>query len=125
MKWTFLIAIMLLLVFTFACAKKPAVVEQTIIPTDTVLPVEESDRLTDCFRNNGAEMYGTSWCPHCQRQKAMFGESWQKMTYFDCDLQKDICDEKKIEGYPTWIINGTYYSGEQTWDKLKKATGCE
>lgn len=71
-----------------------------------------------------ATMYGTEWCPHCKNQKAMFGSSFANVDYVDCDIQKQSCLENAIRGYPTWVIDGEQYSGEQSLDRLAELTGC-
>lgn len=30
------------------------------------------DNLTSCLKDNGAVMFGASWCPHCADQKKLF-----------------------------------------------------
>ena len=70
-------------------------------------------------------MYGTDWCPHCKDQKKLFGNSFQYIDYIDCDWNKEDCREAGIKGYPTWIINGEKYAGEQELDRLASLMGCE
>jgi len=60
----------------------------------------------------------------------MFGSSWQYLNYVECDPNGDnanpeLCQEKGIEGYPTWIINGMKYSGEVQLSRLGELTGCQ
>lgn len=88
------------------------------------------DETAKCLTENGAVMYGAYWCPHCQAQKADFGSSFQYINYTECDPNGEnanpaACQEAGISGYPTWIINGQQYPGEQTIDKLKELTGCQ
>jgi len=54
----------------------------------------------------------------------MFGDSFKYVNYIDCPENQDLCNEKGIQGYPTWIINGKQYPGEQTFQKLSELTGC-
>ena len=55
--------------------------------------------------------YGAYWCPHCARQKELFGrEAWTIMAnknYVECDGRgyggnPAICVVNKIDGFPTW-----------------------
>ena len=55
--------------------------------------------------------YGAYWCPHCARQKELFGrEAWNIMVrknYVECDGRgyggnPAICAVNKIDGFPTW-----------------------
>ena len=37
--------------------------------------------------------------------------------------QRELCEAKKIEGYPTWEINGQLDSGAKPLAKLAEASG--
>lgn len=78
-----------------------------------------------CLTEKGAVMYGTEWCSHCQNQKKDFGKSFQYIRYIDCDESKEDCQDAGISGYPTWVINGTKYPGEQELFRLASLIGCE
>jgi thiol-disulfide isomerase/thioredoxin len=91
------------------------------------------DTFAKCIAEKGVKFYGAFWCPHCQAQKALFGKSKQYLPYVECSnpdmkTQTPICDEKKIEGYPTWEYqNGTTTirtSGEKTFQELSEMSGC-
>ena len=82
------------------------------------------DGFAMCLSENGATMYGANWCSHCQNQKHMFGDSFEYVNYVECPDNQDLCIEKGIEGYPTWIINGMKYPGEHTLEELSQLTGC-
>lgn len=63
--------------------------------------------LAQCIKDSGAKFYGAFWCPHCQKQKQMFGSSVKLLPYVECSTpdgksQTPVCQEQKIEGYPTW-----------------------
>ena len=72
----------------------------------------------------GAKMYGAYTCPHCQNQKQLFGkEAVQNLNYVEChpdgqNARPELCDAAKIEGFPTWEINGKLYQGEKTLQEL-------
>ena len=91
-------------------------------PTGAV--VSETEILAKCLTANGATMYGTEWCGHCQNQKAMFGDDFQYVNYVDCDKNKEQCIAAGVRGYPTWIINNEQYPGEKSLSKLKSLTNC-
>jgi glutaredoxin len=78
-----------------------------------------------CLTEKEAVMYGTEWCPHCQSQKALFEEFFQYINYVDCELNREDCIEKGIQGFPTWIIDGESYPGEQPLSKLASLAKCE
>lgn len=83
------------------------------------------DKFAQCLTEKGVTMYGTEWCSHCKAQKNMFGSSFQYVDYVDCDLRKDECTEAGVKAYPSWVINGTHYRGEQPLYKLASLAGCE
>ncbi len=90
---------------------------------------EKKDALAKCLSEKGAKMYGAYWCPHCQNQKKDFGDSFQYVTYVECTADGPngnpaACELAGIQGYPTWIINGVQYSGEQSLGTLAKVAGC-
>lgn len=85
--------------------------------------------LAQCLKDSGAEFYGAFWCPHCQAQKAAFGSAKKLLPYIECSnadkSQTQICIDKKIEGYPTWIFkDGTRLSGEVSMETLAEKTQC-
>lgn len=88
------------------------------------------DGFTSCLSEKGTKFYGAFWCPHCQRQKALFGKSAPLLPYVECSTPDakgvlPICQEKKIEGYPTWIFaDGSRLTGEIDLKKLSEKTLC-
>lgn len=76
----------------------------------------------------GMVMYGAYWCSHCQSQKKIFGDAFKYVDYVECDASgpnanPDECTAQGIEGYPTWIFNGTKYSGDKTLQELSLIVG--
>ena len=88
------------------------------------------DALAQCITDSGAKMYGAYSCPHCTNQKKLFGTSFDKINYVECDPRGDnanpqACEKAGIEGYPTWIFgDGTRRSGEVPLRTLASITGC-
>jgi hypothetical protein len=87
------------------------------------------DGFAQCLKSSGAEFYGAFWCTHCQNQKELFGSSKQYLPYIECsnpdNSQVQICKDKNIEGYPTWIFkDGSRLSGEQTLQTLAEKSQC-
>jgi glutaredoxin len=82
------------------------------------------DDFAKCLKSKGATMYGAEWCPHCQEQKKMFGDSFKYVNYVECPENQVLCEQMGVTGYPTWIINGVSYPGAQSLEKLKELTGC-
>ncbi|XP_057449222.1 thiol-disulfide oxidoreductase LTO1 [Lotus japonicus] len=82
----------------------------------------------------GAKMYGAFWCSHCLEQKEMFGrEAFKQLDYVECfpegyrtgTKMLESCIDAKIEGFPTWIINGQVLSGEVELSELAQVSGYE
>ncbi len=82
------------------------------------------DSLAKCLTEKDAKMYGTDWCPHCQNQKKEFGKSFQYINYINCDERKDECIIAGVKGYPTWMISGQNYPGEQSLNRLSQLSDC-
>lgn len=88
-------------------------------------------RLAQHLTVTNAKMYGAYWCPHCQDQKARFGEAKKLIPYVECAAnppngvksEAQLCDQKGIKGYPTWEINGKMVSGERSLDELADLSG--
>lgn len=87
------------------------------------------DGFAQCLKSSGTEFYGAFWCTHCQKQKDLFGSSKQYLPYIECsnpdNSQTQICKDKKIEGYPTWVFpDGSQLPGEQTLQTLAEKSQC-
>ncbi|XP_057804760.1 thiol-disulfide oxidoreductase LTO1-like isoform X1 [Salvia miltiorrhiza] len=63
----------------------------------------------------GAKLYGAFWCSHCLDQKEIFGREAAKiLDYVECfpdgvnkgTKMAQACVDVKLEGFPTWIIDG-------------------
>ena len=90
-------------------------------------PVEDGtyDSFAKCLAEKKITMYGAAWCPHCQREKRLFGSSFQFVPYVECPDNPQLCTEKGITGYPTWIFpDGRRFAGEQGLQKLSAESGC-
>ncbi|KAL3838872.1 hypothetical protein ACJIZ3_023463 [Penstemon smallii] len=82
----------------------------------------------------GAKLYGAFWCSHCLDQKEMFGREAAKiLDYVECfpngvkqgTKMADACYDIKIEGFPTWEINGQVLSGEKQLSELAILSGMK
>jgi glutaredoxin len=87
------------------------------------------EQLAVHLTQTGAVMYATYWCPYCQRQEALFGETaFQYIERVECDPQgenpqPDRCREAGVRGLPTWIINGQNYPGLRSLEELAELSG--
>lgn len=111
LRWTGAIALTASL--AVGCAAQPPQVDNTSYEAQLASHLEET----------GAIMYGAYWCPHCADQKAMFDQATDQVPYVECaadgeNAQPQLCQEKGIQGYPTWEINGQLYPGVQSLDEL-------
>lgn len=78
-----------------------------------------------CLTQKGFTMYGAYWCPHCQNEKAAFGDAFKNVNYVECTKEPNRCVAAKIDGYPTWIgPEGLRLEGEQGVKGLSQASGC-
>lgn len=87
------------------------------------------DVFAQCITNSGAEFYGAFWCPHCQDQKKEFGSTSKYLPYVECsnpdNSQTQVCIDKKIESYPTWIFkDGSMLNGKLDLATLAEKTQC-
>ena len=63
--------------------------------------------LAKALKEKNIVMYGAYWCPHCSRQKELFGkEAWDIMVYVECSPKGYGFNSKvipnDIDGYPTF-----------------------
>lgn len=98
-------------------------------PTSTVESAGSYEaQLAEHLTATGGAMYGAYWCPHCADQKAMFKEAAKLLPYVECaadgeDAQPELCQQKGIQGYPTWEIEGQLYPGVKSLADLAELSG--
>lgn len=110
MKKLFLILLLCAPLFLAGCSRQPS----------------RYDTFADCLTESGAKMYGTDWCPHCKNQKKLFGSSFDKVDYINCERNQKKCKEAGIKGYPTWIFkDGSGAAGTQQLKTLADRTNCQ
>jgi len=90
-----------------------------------ILGPGEFDEFAQYLTEQGVVMYGTEWCPHCKNNKALFGNSFQYVDYVDCDDDRKACGVAGVKGYPTWVVDGENYPGEQSLERLAQLSGYE
>ena len=93
------------------------------------VPPSKLDSFAQCLKASGAEFYGAFWCPHCQDQKKEFGSAVKYLPYIECSnhdqTQTQICKDKKVESYPTWIFkDGSIVTGKMELTALRDKTQC-
>jgi thiol-disulfide isomerase/thioredoxin len=94
------------------------------------------DDFAKCLADKGLVFYGAFWCPHCQAQKKMFGNSTKYLPYIECSTpdgngQTQICKDKGVESYPDWrmpdgtkILNDDPGGGGVKLETLAAKSGC-
>jgi len=88
------------------------------------------DAFAQCLATKQVKMYGLSWCPHCQEQKAMFGASFHYVPYVECVVQgsSEIAPECKVAGvklFPSWQFGmDPPKEGILSMETLSNKTGC-
>lgn len=68
-------------------------------------------------------MYGTYWCPYCNKQEELFKDAVSKVQIIECDpqgenAQPQLCAQANVSSYPTWQINGKLYRGLRSLEEL-------
>ena len=98
-------------------------------------PVEQASTpyaiaLAEHLKRTGASFYGAYWCKYCGLQRAAFGKEGVKaLPYVECAADgyqsaADKCKAKpELRAYPTWEINGKFYSGLQSVEELSSLSG--
>lgn len=88
------------------------------------------DTFAKCLGAHQAKMYGLYWCPHCQDQKEMFGESFHYVHYVECAIKgsREMAPECKIAGvtlFPSWQFGADPpKEGVLSLEALSDKTGC-
>lgn len=79
----------------------------------------------------GAKVYVQYTCPHCFKQKQLFGkEALQELDVVEClpdgkNARPQLCEAAKITGIPTWEINGKFHQGETALEELADLSGYQ
>jgi hypothetical protein len=84
----------------------------------------QADNLAICLAEKGIIMYGTEWCSYCNQQKKLFGNSFSKITFIDCDKNPQRCIDAGVQAYPSWEINNQIELGYLSLELLSDLSGC-
>ena len=90
---------------------------------------EESIELAKYLNDKGVVKYSAYWCPNCLNQSELFGkQAYKELNVVECardgiNSQTQLCIDKKIQGFPTWEINGKLILGVLSLNELSKLTG--
>tara|TARA_B100000886_G_scaffold324611_1_gene269443 strand:+ start:167 stop:553 length:387 start_codon:yes stop_codon:yes gene_type:complete len=90
---------------------------------------KESIELAKFLKYNGIVKYSAYWCPNCLNQGELFGkQAYRELNVVECakdgkNSQTQLCMDKKIQGFPTWEINGNLILGVLSLKELSKLAG--
>ena len=90
---------------------------------------KDSIKFAKFLKDNGVVKYSAYWCPNCLNQSELFGkQAYKELNVVECardgkNSQTQLCIDKKIQGFPTWEINGNLILGILTLKELSKLTG--
>jgi len=104
---------------------------ENVSPPITTLSSIEKINFAKYLNDNNIVMYSAYWCPHCNDQKQLFGKkAVEELLIVECakdgkNNQYKLCQEKGIEGFPSWEINNQIYSGTMSLNELAKMTNYD
>ena len=104
---------------------------EKVSPLITTLSSKEKINFAKFLNDNNIVMYSAYWCPHCNDQKQLFGkEAVEELIIVECakdgkNNKYKLCQEKDIEGFPSWEINNKIYSGTRSLKELAKMTNYQ
>ena len=104
---------------------------EKVSPPITTISTQEKINFAKYLSDNKFVMYSAYWCPHCNDQKQLFGkEAVNKLIIIECakdgkNNEYKLCQDKGIEGFPSWEINNEIYSGTRSLRELAQMTNYE
>jgi len=104
---------------------------EKVSPIITTVSSKEKINFAKFLTNNNIVMYSAYWCPHCNDQKQLFGQqAVEELIIVECakdgkNNQYKLCQEKGIEGFPSWEIDNEIYSGTMSLRELAQMTNYE
>ena len=90
---------------------------------------KESIDFAKYLKDYGVVKYSAYWCPNCLYQSELFGkQAYKELNVVECatdgiNSQTQLCIDKKIQGFPSWEVNGKIFLGVLTLKELSKLTG--
>ncbi len=104
---------------------------ERLSPPITTVSSKETINFAKFLSNNNIVMYSAYWCPHCNDQKQLFGKNAvEELIIVECakdgkNNKYELCQEKGIEGFPSWEINNEIYSGTRSLNELAEMTNYD
>ncbi len=86
-----------------------------------------NEELINCLAENGVVIYGTKWCPACERLINSFGGyDLASPIYVECTEEEERCAEEQKTGFvPEIQIDGELYEGGRDLQSLSEKVGCQ
>ncbi|KAL1500622.1 hypothetical protein AB1Y20_013274 [Prymnesium parvum] len=84
--------------------------------------------LAEHLNRRGATFYGAYWCAYCQQQRALFGATASRiLPYVECDARgyRAAACPPQVAAYPTWQLDGRFYSGLRSLSELQALSGFD
>jgi hypothetical protein len=97
------------------------VIASIVILAFTMPVTKSSEEIAKCIGERST-LYTQLGCHACQTQETLFGTNFQYLNVIDCFYNRYNCFD--IQATPTWEINGEFYTGVQSVDKLQELTKC-
>jgi len=91
--------------------------------TGYILGEDQRTNLAFCLNEKGSEFYSSKYCSECEKQKAIFGDSFNKIRVVDCGKNKELCSN--IKYIPAWYINKKIHYGLKSIEELQDISGCK
>ena len=125
-----------LLILLFLVLTSPNAIQSSHLYKEKELIVtsestKETIKFAKYLKDNGVVKYSAYWCPNCVNQSELFGkQAYKELNVVECandakNSQTQLCIDKKIQGFPSWEINGKIILGVLTLRELSKLTGYE
>ncbi len=99
------------------------------LPVYEITPADSyTVSLAKYMGSRGAVMFGSYKCSHCNEQKKMFGRAFKYIKYVECqgpEANPSLCFARGVQNFPTWEINGKYYQGALSLERLSSLSGFE
>jgi len=69
----------------------------------------EMDAFAQCIKDSNLKMYGSFRCSYCQKQRMLFGPSFEIIGEIEChphgeNPQTELCLQMDVAKTPTWIL---------------------
>ena len=125
-----------LLILLFVVLTSPNAIQSSHLYKEKELIVtsestKETIKFAKYLKDNGVVKYSAYWCHNCVNQSELFGkQAYKELNVVECandakNSQTQLCIDKKIQGFPSWEINGKIILGVLTLKELSTLTGYE